>query len=43
MRFGLIISQFGYCKEQGLEVDALEAMTDALEALQGETFEVSEA
>eukprot|EP00435_Cladocopium_sp_Y103_P042083 s99_g11.t1 len=27
-------------KEQGLEVDALEAMTDALEALQGETFEV---
>eukprot|EP00438_Fugacium_kawagutii_P018633 Skav224579 [mRNA] locus=scaffold246:204604:205029:- [translate_table: standard] len=27
-------------KEQGLEVDALEAMKDALEALQGETFEV---
>jgi len=27
-------------KEQGLEVDALEAMKEALEALQGETFEV---
>lgn len=28
-------------QEQGLEVDALEAMKEALEALQGETFEVS--
>ena len=43
MCFGLITSQFRYCEEQGLEVEALEAMTDALEALQGETFEVSEA